>query len=650
MKTIFRPMRRGVWRALLVGLIVVFLGMPLMAVQAQDKTLEWTRLDVDIAVQPNGDLRITETNVIRFTSGTFSFGYRDIDRSRLTSISDITATDGGRSARVETGPSDTGKFRIKYYLNGSAQNETRTLVLSYLVRGATRYYPEGDQVYWAAVFADRNGFAVQNSTVTVRLPNGATGVTGAVYGPASTITGQGESVIKATATERIRSGQEMEVRVQFPHGIITGSAPAWQAAYDKQRAYDEVVKPRNDLLFLVLALLTLLGGPAAIVLLWLINGRDPNTPQVADVLNTPPDMSPGVAGALIDERSDLQDIIATIIDLAKRGILIMKEADAPPVANWMFERGPRYGDRLSDFEQRVIVALGLAKGETVSLNLLKERFYRQIKPLKEALYQELVKQGYYTRSPESTRGLYSGLALLSLLAAGLGCVLSIFLSDLSNYAICFPLGLFATAITAFFAARNMPQRTRAGADMKMRIDAFKRYLQNVERYVDLKSAADQFAAYLPWAVAFGLDKTWVRKFAAVDAPSPDWYVPYGYPYPHYGPYYGPRSGGRIGGAISDGGDGPDIRGAARAPGGVESLNQGLTLGMAGLSGNLTSMFNSVSRTFTSQPQPVSYSSSGSSGGSWGSSSSFGGGGGGGGWSGGGGGGGGSSGGGGGGFG
>ena len=610
---------------------------------AQDKTLEWKRLDVDIAVQPNGDLRITETNVINFTAGSFTFGYRDIERSRLTSISEVTATDGGKAARVETSIADTGKFRIKYYLNGAAQNESRTLVISYLVKGATRYYPDGDQVYWAAVYADRNGFPVLNSTVTVRLPPGATGIQGAVYGPASTITGQGESVIKATATAAIRSGQQMEVRVQFPHGIISGSAPAWQAAFDTQRTYDETVKPRNDLLFITLSLLTLIGGPALIVLLWFLRGRDPNVGLIADYLDSPPNTSPGVAGALVDERSDLQDVIATLVDLAQRGILIMKEADEPPVKSWTFERGPNFGARIADHEQRLIIAMGMASGDSVDMSQLKDKFYRQLGAIKKSLYDELVKQGFYTRSPESTRSLYGGLGFLSLVLAGLGCFASIFFVDFSSYAVCVPMGLVITAIVALIAARNMPQRTRAGAEMKMRAEAFKRYLQNIERYTDLKAATDQFSKYLPWAIAFGLDKTWVRKFASVNAPAPDWYVPYGYGYGY--PYYRTGYGGSGGGMQSVAQGGPasgDISGAARAAPSIGGLNQGLTLGMAGISDGLTGMFNSVSRTFTSQPQPVASSS----GGSWGSSSSFGGGGG---FSGGGGGGGGSSGGGGGGF-
>ena len=89
---------------------------PISAI-AQSKTLVWQRLDSDITVQPNGDLRIIETNVIRFTSGSFTFGYRDIKQDRLTEISDIEVTEGvenGVPLRFETTQTDTGDFRIMH--------------------------------------------------------------------------------------------------------------------------------------------------------------------------------------------------------------------------------------------------------------------------------------------------------------------------------------------------------------------------------------------------------------------------------------------------------------------------------------------------------------------------------------------------------
>ena len=65
-----------------VALLALF-GLFSTPAVAQTKTLQWTRLDSDITVMPNGNLQIVETNVIDFTSGTFTFGYRDIDTSRV---------------------------------------------------------------------------------------------------------------------------------------------------------------------------------------------------------------------------------------------------------------------------------------------------------------------------------------------------------------------------------------------------------------------------------------------------------------------------------------------------------------------------------------------------------------------------------------
>src|SRR5690606_15997164 len=116
-----------------------------------------------------------------------------------------------------------------------------------------------------------------------------------------------------------------------------------------------------------------------------------------------------------------------------------------------------------------------------------------------------------------------------------------------------------------------------------------------------------------YAVAFGLDRTWMNKFSRVDTmPIPPWY------YPTYmgGPY---GRGYRAGTPIFRGGGG-DFGGAglpgelARAPGAgmsMETLSDSMRVSMENLSSGLTTMMESATRAMTSQPQ-----SSGSSG-SWG---------------------------------
>jgi uncharacterized membrane protein len=620
--------------------IAIFFALGATSAHAETKTLDWERLDVDINVLSNGDLRITETNVIHFTSGTFRFGYRDIKQSRLTGIDGVSVTEeNGAPMQIETVTTETGDYRVKYFFNTPARNERRTFKLSYTVSGATRYYNGGDQVYWVAIFANRNGFPVMNSTVTVRLPANSDADKVQGYGARYDVQGGGERTVVFTTKEPIDSGAEFEVRVQFPHGVISGQAPPWQQAFDAQREYDETVKPRNNLTALVGSLLMLLGGPALALVLWVTRGRDPNVGLVAEYLDTPPDIPPGVAGTLIDENAEMRDVVATLADLGKRGVIVMEEknVDRWGADDWIIKRGPNFvGAPLRPFEQRIVQGLNL-DNDGRTLSSLKAKFYANLNGVMSGLYKELVDLGFYANNPPRVRQSFSGLAIgMFVLAVVGGCAAVTALSQFTDFAICIPIGLGATALAFLIIARHMPVRTRPGADMRMRVEAFKRYLQSIEKYVDLKEAKDQFEKYLPWAIAFGLEKSWIRKFAAVDAPAPDWY----YPYPrHYYPHdsYGSRGSIGGGGSTVESPRRGDVSDAASRGGGLSDLEKGAAMGMAGLERNLGSMFDSVGNTFQSTPAPVVSSGRSRSGG------------GGGGWSGGGGGGGGGSGGGGGGF-
>lgn len=577
--------------------VVVTPAAPATPAAAQTKSLQWTRLDSDITVLANGDLRIVETNVIDFTSGTFTYGYRDFDMSRLTGITNVEASENGQPLRVATSKPDGSTFRIQYYFSAATKQE-RTFQIAYTVQGATRYYSGGDQVYWVAVYADRNGYPVQNSRVTVHLPGGAVATKAATYGAPATVAGTGKNTVTAVAMTPIDSGEKMEIRVQFPHGIITGQAPPWQAAYDQQATYNETTQPVIDLLVLLASLVILVGGPALAVVLWYTRGRDPKVGLVAEYLNEPPvGIAPGVAGTLIDERADLQDIIATLVDLGRRGMLTMTEVDKTNRSgliydrDWTFARGPNYNSPVTAYESQLLSALNLTTSEQVNLSDLKNKFYKQISSIKDALYAQLVQDGLYQRSPQVTRVFYGNLNL-GLFGLTIGaCMISVFASKITRNMLCIPAALVPNWVAFNILYRVMPARTRKGAEAKMRLEAFKRYLANVEKYVDLKAATDQFDKYLPYTIAFGLDRTWIKKFASIDTPAPTWYIP---DVPDLGPlrHMGDAGAGLPGraGGLSD---------VAHAPADMASLNQSLGSGLASLNAGLSSMFATVASTLTS---------------------------------------------------
>src|SRR5512143_841079 len=72
---------------------------------------------------------------------------------------------------------------------------------------------------------------------------------------------------------------------------------------------------------------------------------------------------------------------------------------------------------------------------------------------------------------------------------------------------------------------SKPRITQQGETEKNKVRAFKHYLENLQKYTEVAKAKDQFEKYLPYAIAFGLEKSWVERFAEVDTPAPDWYIP-----------------------------------------------------------------------------------------------------------------------------
>lgn len=568
---------------------------------AQSKTFVWERLDVEITVLPNGDFLVQETQVILFTSGTFTFGYRAIPADRLDSISDVEVWEDGQPCRVSV-TQEEKEYRIRWEMAAPRSNSRHTYVVRYRVHGGLRYYSGGDQLWWKAVFPDRT-FPVLESTVTVHLPEGAVAEKAAADFAQATVSGLGTDTVVFTAQEVLDPGQEMEVRVQFPHGVVAGSAPTWQVMED--------AKPLINLGFGVLGALFAIGGPLLVLLLWYLRGRDPVVKLPTDYLTEPPsDAPPGVAGALVDEKVDMQDILATLIDLARRGYLQIEEQTARGLlftsSDFIFRRTDKPDDDLLPYEKTLLDRLVGRKGER-RLDELKNRFYTVVPEIQKGIYQQLVRRGYFRTSPDAVRSRYTGLGVgMLVLVAFLGCGAGA-LMEISGAAICPFLGLGATAVVLLIAGRHMPVKTPKGAEAMARWRAFKRYLQEMEKYTDVQAATDQFEKYLPYAIAFGIDRTWVQRFTRLEGtPMPVWYIPSPV-------YYGGRP-------YAAAGRGPGLAAPAPAEGmempSLDRMSRGLGASLDAFSRGLGSMLDSAGSVFISRPS--------SAGGGW--SGGFGGGG------------------------
>ncbi|MBC7243515.1 MAG: DUF2207 domain-containing protein [Anaerolineae bacterium] len=622
--------RRWTW---VVIAFLLLLGLAAGISQAQEKDLYWDRFDVDITILPNGDFQVVEYQQIVFIGGTFSQGYRSIPLDRVERITNVEVWEGdipyAQSRSNQPGTyevlEENGQLVVNWYFEPTA-NASRAWALRYTVQGGLRIYEGGDQLYWKAIYEDRSK-PVRAATVTVHLPAALSEdqLVVASYGSDAVWELKDPQTVVFTATREIPAYSGLEVRVQFPHGIVSAQKPSWQAADDRRIEYEERWAPLFSLLVGAFSLLLLVGGGVGLYLLWFTKGRDKPVELVAEYINEPPsDLPPGLAGTLLDERADMADIVATIVDLARRGIISIEEIEEPGLLGIGKKKDFRYRllkspQGLLEYEKALIKGLFGRKQER-RLSELKEKFYTHIPTIQKGLYKELVRQGLYSRDPDSVRGSFAGLGVAGVvIAAIVGIFITPFLIQYVASFPCIPVALGMLSVALIVVSRFMPARTEKGSEEYARWKAFKRYLENIEKYEKIKEAADLFDKYLPYAIAFGLEKSWIDKFAAVEAPAPPWYIP---ARPYVGDTLRPVSSRPSGGAVPGGGG---ISGPASArPGGtpsLDSLSSGMFHSLSSMSSGLFSMLNSASSTLSSASR--------SSGGSFGGGGGFSGGGGGG---------------------
>lgn len=528
-----RMRMRQLYFIFLVGLTATLALASSAAAQTGKRVVALER-NADITILPNGDARFVETWVVDFQNGPFTFAFREIPKNKLRDIvawgvregATVFQEDSGAFNFTVTETADAYKITWRFPPTNQHANffsDTRAFELQYTVRGAARIYDDGDQFWWKFIEADR-AYPIKAARVTLHLPAEFAAdqiKTSAYLNYAETVGGR---VLDGRTIEfnggPFAPDTFWEIRAQFPH-VLDAAPEAWQQWDDRV----ERIAAQNNFIAATAFAIIALGGPLALLTLWYLFGRDKPPTWRAEFLSAPPDDTPpGVVGTLLDERADLQDILATIANLAQRGYLRIHETDGFGAPE--FERTAKDDAALASFERLTLDALlrGRVKRR---LDGVRGSFYAYLGGLQDDLYRQVVERGFFPSSPLATRNLYFRIGKWGALALPLiGFATACFIFALAPLAFLPLCGLEILFIALLGLSRVMPQRTAKGARAAAQWNAFKRYLAHLENYDSVQAARDKFAEYLPYAIAFGLEKTWIEKFKLTDTPAPLWYIPY----------------------------------------------------------------------------------------------------------------------------
>ncbi|MFW7414327.1 DUF2207 domain-containing protein [Demequina sp. SO4-18] len=246
---------------------------------------------------------------------------------------------------------------------------------------------------------------------------------------------------------------------------------------------------------------------------------------VAVQFEPPAGLRPGQLGTLLDEKADVRDVTATIVDQAVRGYLridpVGDDQDPDDYTLVKLREGddamPAYGRTLFDsiFDGR----------DEVTLTDLKATFAADLAKVQKELYADVTDRGWFHRNPQSARVAWATTALVGLVAGAIGTLV---IAANSRWALV-GLPVVIVSIVALVLTGKAPARTAEGTRILAQTKGFKLFLETADAHrLRFEEGHDVFSAYLPYAIAFGIADKWSDKFAALakegyDVPSPTWY-------------------------------------------------------------------------------------------------------------------------------
>ncbi len=497
---------------------------------AQERSLSIESFDATIVVRENGTIDVTEEIQVRF-NGSWNGIFRDIPVSYRTPqgfsyklvLKDVTVTDP-RGSELEVQSSRERDYRRLRIRVPGAQDATREVVIRYSVPNGLKFFEDHDELYWN-VTGDEWQMPIARASAMVVLPDAVTGLR-----TASFTGGYGSKQGAASVTE-IEDGFYFETTapLNFREGltVVVGWDPG---VVDRPGALEKAWLFILANWPLILPFLTLV----LMHRIWADRGRDPERLSIAPQFAPPDGLTPAEAGTLVDNRPDLRDVTAELVHLAVAGYVRIEEVEGKVIfAKDDFRLvavKPRESWSELEKHQRAILEGVFGAGSAVvpptpvMMADLTHEFYRELPAIKDHVFDRLIARRFYDQRPDKVMGVWVGIAIAVTIAC-LGAV--VFLASTSS-TLAIPALVIAGALTpipVWVYGLLMSSRTREGARAQERVLGFEEFLSRVEsdRYKRMIDSPEMFERFLPYAMAFGVEKKWAKAFEGIYTEPPDWY-------------------------------------------------------------------------------------------------------------------------------
>lgn len=502
-----------------LAVLVSLVATPALA----EKQYSADRYDSHIEALDDGSLRVTETIVLRFESGTFQQFFRSIPVRRTDGIEIVSASMDGTSLPAGT---DAGQVEISGSSNvrvtwhfAPVSGSAHTFELTYVARGVARQERDVDVVAWK-ILPTEHSYLIASSTTELILPAPPQRV------PSIETHRVGESTVdvdgghvRITATA-IRSNGWVQATAHLAPGTLVKTAPRWQ---QRQNEIDRL----SRVWMLAAGIVAVLGLG---VLFFIHQQYDSPGRDFAAIQSSPapPDsLSPAIAGTLMANGSiRLEHAMAALFSLADRGELRIDE-QSRMLGQRQFAIARLATERpLAPYDTTLLgIIFGTDNpGARVSLGKARHRLLRQFRKFKAALEPAMHAAGLLDPDRQRVRRRFMRFAISCLLAAALSSfVFALLIEQFGPSPLLISLALTLIGVASLISAAAHTPLSDEGVRRVRDWRGFRQHLRELVRDRQPSPGETALRQMLPFAIAFGMAHSWSSYLKRHRYAGPEWF-------------------------------------------------------------------------------------------------------------------------------
>lgn len=483
----------------------------------------------DIVVEADGRLRVTETIEYDFADLQKRGIYRKINahhpqpasawfKDRYVKVELVSIIRDGVSEPYMLEPYDGVSVRIgdpSIFYSGS-----HIYKIEYTLDGAIATYETGPEIYWN-ITGNEWEVPIESIEIVVTAAEGV-----------SLATEQACYADAVGATSPCLQMRLTENQALFSHKDLNPFEQVTIAQRLVLPQPPQVLERHRTIYLWAASYLLVLGGLITYLLRWRL--RYKFRKSVIAQYEPYQSFSPLFTGVLLDSRLDSKDITAGIVSLAERGIISITETKEKvlfffEINDYQISLLKSAGEllTLTESDRQLLQLLDLDDGRVgMNLSQLRRDTAQQrenqetLQALRKAVKADMVERGFLQR--RTTKEIISASAGTAIIVVVISLTSVIF--ELWS----FLFVILIVIVVALLITLGFERRTTLGYEALYHLKGFKDFLSTTEkeRYKFHNAPArntQQFMEYLPYAIAFGVEKEWAEVFKDIPLDQPSWY-------------------------------------------------------------------------------------------------------------------------------